>query len=172
MFERISKDDYEISPLTMAILSLTEDDGSISTHILEVSYDYIVKKTPTKLIDEACRFFGSSLQGRMDGTRDISKITHKPPIAIDPSSGMYFFPTASPTSNHCSWIAHSHVDFIDQFGHDQTVIVFKNGKRIILDVSYGSMTNQLNRTAQFRYSLEERIKTLNSAVQTKPTTIY
>ena len=91
MFERISKDDYEISPLTMAILSLTEDDGSISTHILEESYDYIVKKTPTKLIDEACRFFGSSLQGRMDGTRDISKITHKPPIAIDPSSRHVLF---------------------------------------------------------------------------------
>ena len=154
----------------MAILSLTEEDGTISTQILEESYDYIVKKTPTKLIDEACRYFGSSLQGRIEGTRDIAKITHKPPIAIDPSSGMYFFPTASPTSNNCSWISHSHVEFIDEFEEDKAIIVFKNGKRIILDASPGSLQNQLNRTAQFRFSLEERIKSINSAVVKKPTT--
>lgn len=167
MHKRRPKKEYEISPLTMAILSIEREDGGISTHVLEESQEYIVPKTPTKLIDEACRFFGSTLEGRLEGTRDISKITHKPPIAIDPSCGLYFFPTASPSSKDCSWIAHSHVAYIDPFDEDKTEIVFKGGKRLILDVSYGSMINQLNRTAQFRYSLEERIQSIKSSIHRK-----
>src|SRR5699024_6331581 len=110
------------------------------------------------MIDHACKFFGSSLRGRLEGTKDISKITHKPPVAIDPSSGMYFFPTASPTNKSCSRIAHSHVELINPIDKNKTEVVFTNGNTIVLDVSYGSMMNQLHRTAQFRYSLDSRMK--------------
>src|SRR5690625_7893119 len=75
---------------------------------------------------------------------------------------MYFFPTASPMNESCSWIAHSHIDQIFPKENNQTEILFKNGKRILFDVSYGSMVNQVHRNAQFRYSLEDRIKIIRS----------
>src|SRR5690625_1024754 len=83
---------HEITPLTMAILPNYKENNVKSSHVLEESREYIVHSTPTKVIDNACKFFGSSLKGRIEGTRDISGITHKSPIAVDPSSGMYFFP--------------------------------------------------------------------------------
>src|SRR5690625_6254899 len=112
MFEKLITITYEVTPLTMAVLSKKDEGGKTNTFVLEETRDYTVYTTPTKVIDEACKFFGSSLQGRLEGTKDISKITHKAPISIDPSSGMYFFPTASPKNKKCSWISHSHIQFI------------------------------------------------------------
>lgn len=156
---------YEITPLTMAVLCKENQNGSTNTSILEETREYAVHFTPTKVIDEACRFFGSTLQGRLEGTRDISKITHKAPIAIDPSSGMYFFPTASPKNKKCSWISHSHIQFIRPVKQNrQTEILFKNGKCIIVNVSYGSMLNQIQRTAQYRYSLDSRIEIIRNVI--------
>src|SRR5699024_10409985 len=118
-----------------------------------------------KVIDEACRFYGSSLRGRLEGTKNISKITHKAPIAIDHSLGMYFFPTASPSNHDCSWINHSHVQEIKPCGKKETEVVFKNGETIIVPVSYGSMLNQLQRTAQFRFSLDTRMEQLKRIIE-------
>lgn len=158
--------DYEVTPLTMAILSKENQNGGMNTYVLEESKEYTVHFTPTKIIDYACRYFGSSLQGRLEGTKDVSRITHKAPIAIDPSSGMYFFPTASPKNKKCSWIAHSHIQFVQRAkGGRQTEINFKNGTRIVVDVSFGTMLNQIQRTAQFRYSLDSRMGLIRNALQ-------
>lgn len=156
---------YEVTPLTLAVLPEKSKTGMTSTCILEETREYVVPNHPTKVIDNACKFFGSSLKGRLEGTKKISRITHKAPIAIDPMSGMYFFPTASPTSKKCSWINHSHVEFINPKGKDQTEIVFKNGKKVIIDASYGSMLNQIQRTAQFRFALDQRIKLIQSSME-------
>lgn len=149
---------YEVNPLTMAILPKENENGVTNAYVLEETQEYIAHTTPTKMIDYACKFFGSSLRGRLDGTKDVSNITHKAPIAIDPSSGMYFFPTTSPANKNCIWIAHSHVDKIIPVEKSKTKIIFKNGKSIIVNVSFGSMQNQMQRTAQFRFSLEHRIQ--------------
>lgn len=150
---------HEITPFTMAVLAQYGKDNAY-TCILEAEEEFFIDLSPTKLIDNACKSFGASLKGRQEGTRDICKITHKAPIAIDPSSGMYFFPTISPTNAKCSWIAHSHIDQMKIAKSHCTEIIFKNGKSITIDVSYGSMLNQIQRTAQFRYLLDNRIKYL------------
>lgn len=149
----------EITPFTLAVLAQSGKDNA-NTSILEGEEEYFVDLSPTKLIDLACKSFGASLKGRQEGTRDISNITHKAPIAIDPSSGMYFFPTISPKNVKCSWISHSHIDQLKLAKNHCTEIIFKNGRSIIIDVSYGSMLNQLQRTAQFRYLLDNRIRYL------------
>ncbi|WP_033445528.1 competence protein ComK [Ornithinibacillus scapharcae] len=151
---------HEITPLTLAIVSKEDDDGNVQTYVLEEEAEYMVEHSPSKLIDHACRFFGSSLKGRQEGTRDICGITHKAPISIDPSSGMYFFPTSSPSNVTCSWIAHTHINHVNRTDERATEIVFKSGKKITIDASYGSIMNQIHRTAQFRYLLDNRIKHL------------
>ncbi|MFB1050047.1 competence protein ComK [Paraliobacillus sp. JSM ZJ581] len=149
--------DYEVNPVTVAIIA-EKVDGYYLSYVLESNgtTDY-VKQSPISLIDLACKYFGSSLKGRQEGTRMILNVKHKVPISIDPSSGMYFFPTTSPQQPFCSWISHSYVYTIRRTPGNGTEFVFRNGKSIFLDVSYGSMLNQLQRTAQFRYLLEERI---------------
>ncbi|MRH44167.1 competence protein [Aquibacillus halophilus] len=151
------KVNHEITPVTLAVVA-KELDGRQVTQILEDGEVFYVKKSPGKVIDLACKFFGSSLKGRQDGTRDICGITHKAPIAIDPSSGMYFFPTSSPQNPQCAWIAHSHIDQIIRSSIQETQIIFKNGQSVTVEVSHGSLLNQVQRTAQYRYLLDNRIK--------------
>ena len=150
---------YEMNPFTMAVLSKEKSNGTFSTVVLEENEEYTVFQTPTKMIDFACKFYGSSLRGRLDGTKDVCNITYKAPIVIEPGSGMYFFPTESPQNKSCSWLAHSYTADINPINDgSKTVIKFTNGKIVTIDISYGSMQNQLNRTAQFRYRLNERMK--------------
>lgn len=150
----------ELTPLTLGVIVQYDQYGNPNACILEEEKEYAIKASSTKVIDEACRFFGSSLRGRQDGTKDICDITHKAPIAVDPVSGMYFFPTYSPTSSKCSWIAHSHIEQVNKREDKQTEIIFKNKRSVLLEVSYGSILNQVQRTAQFRYLLDNRIKYL------------
>jgi len=160
MFEYFYEPSHEITPLTMAVVAQHDHYGETNTRIMEEQEEYVVDHTPSKLIDHACRFFGASLRGRQDGTRNICGITHKAPISIDPISGMYFFPTRSPNHPNCSWIAHSHIDQVKKGNHNRAEILFKNGRYITLDVSFGSIMNQIQRTAQFRYLLDNRIRFL------------
>jgi competence protein ComK len=152
----------EITPFTMAILPQRDENGNVGSYVLEEKEDFFVKASPSKMIDLACKFFGASLKGRQIGTKEISNMTHKLPISIDPSSGMYFFPTLSPINPKCAWLAHTHIQEIKEVGNQRTEIFFKNGLSIIVNVSYGSIMNQINRTAQYRYVLDERIKSLQS----------
>ncbi|HLS61631.1 MAG TPA: competence protein ComK [Virgibacillus sp.] len=151
---------YEINPLTMAVLPQHDKEGNTSSHVIEGNEDYFVAFSPSKVIDFACRFFGSSLKGRQEGTKAVSNITHKAPISVAPSSGIYFLPTLSPVNPMCGWIAHSHIKEINR-APEGTEIVFKNGRNVIVEVSFGSMLNQVQRTAQFRYWLENRINYLD-----------
>lgn len=158
----------EITPLTMAILHETDEQGHARTLIMEEENEYRVFTSPTKIIDFACKFYGSSLRGRLDGTREVSELTHKAPVAIEPACGMYFFPTASPLNRSCSWLSHSHIDQIRP--HDrglQTEVTFTNGQIIKLDISYGSMQNQLYRTAQFRFAFTNRMKKIHRVLDSK-----
>lgn len=152
----------EVTPSTLAILPRYGVNGDLVSYVLEEQGEYLTRYAPTKMIERACKFFGSSLKGRQIGTHEICGITHKVPISIDPSSGMYMFPTLSPINPKCVWIAHTHISKLRETANQCTEVMFKNGKNIIVDVSYGSMINQVNRTAQFRYLLDERIKQLRS----------
>ncbi|GGA73708.1 competence protein ComK [Ornithinibacillus halotolerans] len=160
LYDNMFTPTHEISPLTLAVVAKKDETGNVQTVVLEDEIEYKVEHSPSKFIDYACKFFGASLKGRQEGTKNICGITHKAPISIDPSSGMYFFPTTSPTSSKCSWIAHSHIDHVLRIDSKTSEIVFKNGKKVVINASYGSVMNQIHRTAQYRYLLDQRIKQL------------
>lgn len=151
----------EITPYTMAVLPKQDDYGNTGSYVLEDGEKFFVKHKPSKMIDLACKFFGSSLKGRQSGTREISRMKSKLPISIDPSSGMYFFPTLSPVNPNCSWIAHTHIQNIREVTNQSTEIIFKGAQKVVVEVSYGSIMNQVNRTAQYRYMLDNRIQGLH-----------
>lgn len=163
MLDGLNSSNYEVSPKTMAIIAVQNENGTVNSKVMEEHTEYVVHISPTKMIEYACQYFGSSFQGRLDGTRDVCGFTYKAPITINPASGMYFFPTSSPNDKKCSWLSHSHIERIVSAERQLAKVIFKNGKSIVIDASFGSMTNQLYRTAQFRYLLNERLHGYNIA---------
>ena len=148
-------EDYIINRFTMAILP---DQSKMCTEILEVDEEFVVQKRPMEIIDQSCRFFGSSYEGRKDGTKDLIRVTHKPPIVLDPANSIYFFPTTSSTRQQCVWLSYSHVKDFRKAEHDNTIITFNNGKEITLLISEGSFEKQLSRTARLQTIIFTRIE--------------
>ncbi len=146
-----------IDSTTLAVLPYQISKDLYGSYVLETREDYYTHLSPKKLIDESCQYYGSSLKGRLAGTRAIFGVNRKPPISIEPNKGLFFLPTNSPHSAECIWLAHGHIDYLEKLQPKQTKVHFNNGKELVVDISYISLNNQLQRTAQFRHLLMERL---------------
>lgn len=82
--------EYEINPDTMAVLPI-EIGKNTCSRVLEVEGEYVVAMKPTEIVDRSCRYFGSSLKGRQEGTREIMGVTHKAPIIVEASNKIFYF---------------------------------------------------------------------------------
>lgn len=152
----------EVTPYTLAVIPYRTRGGKLYSKILEKNAEFIVKLSPTELMEKSCNYFGSSLEGKQEGTKKILKYSHKLPICLEALSNMYFFPSTSPSNENCHWLAHSHIRELRPTDNFKTEVVFFNGKSIIVDVSHGSLENQLHRTAQYKHLLNKRIKSMLS----------
>ncbi|MBD8067611.1 competence protein ComK [Bacillus sp. PS06] len=159
-------DDYEINPYTMIILPVPYG-RKIYSIVIEMEEEFLVKLKPMEIIDRSCKYFGSSFKGRKEGTRELMGITHKPPIIIEPSHHMFFFPTVSPTSSDCAWLSHSHIINHSAAGIGTTKVIFQNNKSIFLDISKGSFENQFYHTAQLRTIISSRMENKTHPYVTK-----
>lgn len=155
--KRDIKNDYEINRSTMAILPHIEGE-KLSSIVIEAEREFNVRKKPIDLIEKSCIYYGSSYEGRKHGTKKLMGVTHKPPIAIDPASSIYFFPTTSSTRSQCAWLSHANIFEYKQAEYDNTEVVFIGGKTVILPISVSSFENQLFRTSHLRTILSSRIE--------------
>ncbi|UOR13183.1 competence protein ComK [Halobacillus amylolyticus] len=149
--------EYEVNPQTMALIAKYDEHGQVITEVIESGGRFDLPFYPGHIIDQSCRYFASSLEGRMAGTKQVAGFTHKPPIVISQKMGMYFFPIISPKRKECSWIAHKYIRNYDPAMDHTTTIHFVNGVSVNVPVSEGMIANQIQRTAQFRFTLEDRL---------------
>lgn len=144
-------ENYEINNSTIAILPITTNESKV----IEVDEVFNVKKNATEIINHSCQYFGSSLNGRKEGTKALMGVSYKAPIIIEETTSIIFFPTSSPRFETCSWISLNHVkDYLKNNGN--ALINFKNGQSIELDISYGSFENQILRATRLESILRHR----------------
>ena len=145
--------DYEINKDTLAIIPKSEEE----CRILENELEYEIPMSVFNVIEHSCEYFGSTYDGRYVGTKNISGITHKSPIIIEDTNKIIFFPTTSPNKPECIWISLNNILSYEKGKTKGTSkILFKNGNKLELNVSIGSLTNQILRSSRLKYLLEER----------------
>lgn len=145
--------DYEITFDTQVILPVENN----SSRIIENNESYVINVPPIQVLEHSCEYFGSSFNGRKEGTKKLLGITHKSPIIVEESRKIIFFPTTSPDRIDCVWINLEKVNKYYKSSSKKSIIEFKNGDIIEFDVSIGSLTNQIMRASRLKYILEERI---------------
>ena len=145
---------YEINSDTLAIIPI----DNYKSKIIEKNKTFIVDTTPMKIIENSCEYFGSSYQGRFSGTKNLIGITHKAPIIIEESREIIFFPTNSPRLYECAWISLKNLQNYKR-NNDNTVISVNNGHLLDLEISYGSLDNQVLRAARLESVLRLRKNT-------------
>lgn len=144
-------ENYEINSATLAIMPINEN----TSRVIEGDNEYIVNKATTSIIDDSCKFFGSSYQGRFEGTKSVLGVNYKAPILIEETREIIFFPTISPRLKECKWISLKNVDKYFKNGYNSKII-FKNGRELELDISYPSLENQILRSTRLESIIRNR----------------
>ena len=144
---------YEITYDTQLLLPIDRD----STKVIETDSEYIINTNTLNILEHSCEYFGSSYEGRKEGTKKLLGITHKSPIIVEESRKIIFFPTSSPEKLDCIWINLEKIDKYYKLDKKKSAIKFKNGDIIELNISYGSLQNQILRSTRLKFILDERI---------------
>lgn len=131
----------------MALLPAAHTD--YNTMVIERNQQLCVRKTPIQLIQTSCLANCSTYEGRRAAVMHHFGIKRKVPILINPSKNLFTFPTHSPTDFACSWIFYSHVSDIKPFlkkPNVKSIVIFKNGQELPMDVSHYILEKQYQRT--------------------------
>ena len=145
---------YEVSNGTLAIVP-NEEESSL---VYEDEERYIIEQSPFKIMEESCKYFGSTYQGRKDSAKEILGAEYKVPIVVEDSDNLVIFPTTSPFSDDCVWISLKRVKSFEKIDACNTKIIFDNGKELIVPTSYRSVENQISRASRLDYVLRMRKK--------------
>ncbi|BAM46914.1 MAG: competence protein ComK [Amphibacillus sp.] len=152
---------YELSQATMALIA-TEIDGLWGSIVYEegASKPIYVAEPPTKIIEKAHKQNGEELLARADAAKVVCGFNNKPPVVISITKNLYYFPTHSPSNPNCSWFSHTHSTTVSKAKYGGAIVHFRNGHKLEIPVSEMIMTNQLYRTAQFRFMIDQQIQPL------------
>ena len=145
------RQEYEINASTLAIIAV--DDNT--SKVIEKEDVFYVQDSAINIIDISCKYFGSTYNGRFEATKSLLGFCYKLPIIVEESRNMIFFPTTSPRVNGCIWIALNHIlEF--RKNNDKSYIIFSNGFNMDLDVSYGTIENEILRATRLDSLISKR----------------
>ncbi len=82
---------YEINEETYAILSTSKG----KTRVIEKRNEYNVDQDAYKVMDDNCKYYGSSYKGRLESAKNILECSYKIPIIVEESECIIFFPKKS-----------------------------------------------------------------------------
>lgn len=151
------QESYEINKRTLLIIPESEN----MTHIYEEDDEFLVPLSPFEIIDNSCKFFGSSYDGRFSGTKALVGYSYKSPIIIEDSNRIIFFPTTSPRLKECAWINFNNINSYLKKDNESELIL-KNNRRVIVNISYSSLENQILRASKLWCALEKNSRKFNN----------
>lgn len=147
--------EYEIDTSTLAIIGISINESKVIT----LDKEYIIKSSSTDIVDNTCKFFGSSLSDRIKMTKRLANISVKSPVIVEEIRNLLFFPLKSTREKNNVWISFNNIEKYDKLD-DKVMVYFKCGKSIILDCSYYIFDNQVTRSLILDYEHQKRLKSL------------
>ena len=146
---------YEIDLSTLLLIGIDEEH----TKVVTIDSEFVVNSCSKKIVDNSCKFFGSSLNDKIKNTNRLINISSKSPIIVEETRNIIFFPLKSTREKNNIWISFNNLDkFIKN--DNETILKFKNGKEFSIDFSYYIIDNQVTRSLMLDYEINKRRKSL------------
>lgn len=146
---------YEIDLSTVMLIGIDDDN----TKVVTIDDEFIINVNSKKIIDNSCKYFGSSLTDRVNMTKRLINISSKSPIVIEDSRNIIFFPLKSVRDKNNIWISFNNLEKYMK-SDDKTIFYFKNNKQVVIDFSYYIIDNQVTRSLMLDYELKKRRESL------------
>jgi len=144
-------DFYYITKATCAVIPVEK----YVSKVIELDETFIVNKSVMQIIDDSCKYFGSTYKGRFEGTKKILNMNYKLPIVIEEYNNLIFFPTSSPRFNDCIWISLNNIEKYERL-NCCSKIIFRKNLEFELDLSYYALENQIFRASMLDSMLRRR----------------
>ncbi len=148
-------ENYEITNRTLAVIG----QDKTTSKVIDGDLEYYIKKNIKNIIDDSCKYYGSSYIGRIEGTKKIIGQNSKPPIIVEESNELIIFPITSPRKDDCIWINLLQLKNITPNAKNAKLI-FNNDKVLELEISYYSLKKQLMKATLLQTILNKRKKEL------------
>lgn len=149
-------DEYIMTSDTMALVPHLNQYGELWSFAMELNRTILIRKNPKTILNDSCKFFGSSYEGRVDGTKAIMNRGKMYPIAICVPLDMYMFPLVSPNNYTCVWLSYVHIRDIDAYQIHHAKITFMNEQQLIVNKSKKLIESKKFRTGELRHQLKVR----------------
>ena len=146
---------YEIDLSTVMLIGLDE----CKTKIITLDSEFIIDIDSKRIVDNSCKYFGSSLTDRVNMTKRLINIKSKSPIIIEESRDIIFFPLKSIRDKCNIWISFNNLERYVK-SDDKTIFYFKNKKEVIIDFSYYIIDNQVTRSLMLDFEVKKRRESL------------
>ena len=146
---------YEIDLSTVMLIGLDENN----TKVITFDDEFIINMNSKKIIDNSCKYFGSSLTERVNMTKRLININSKAPIIVEESRDIIFFPLKSIRDKCNIWVSFNNLEKYVK-NDCKTKFYFKNKKEVLIDFSYYIIDNQVTRSLMLDYEIKKRRESL------------
>ena len=116
---------------------------------------YLFIENLFNIIDESCKYYGSSYKGRCKSTEYLMGIKKKVPIIISESKKIIFFPTMALKNKNCIWFNLNSID--KYFSTTDLLLNVKliNGSNITINCSNYVFNNQYLKALRLKSILKK-----------------
>lgn len=129
--------DYIINNETVVMMSV----DNCRCKIYELENEFEVNTTIKKIINLSCKYFGSSFEGRLEGSKFYLNYDYKLPIIIDEHRDIIVFPLKSYNSSNNYIIFPNKIKSYKKTNNG-ILITTINDKKIEIKDSFGIFDNQ------------------------------
>lgn len=136
------------------LLCFTQDiNDKNSILVVEKDRKMTLKGNSFRFLKKCCYCYGHSYNIQRQFIIDHFNYYIKTPIILSEYNKIILFPTASPESNDCIWIAYNNIDRYVEIDKKYTEIYFKGGKILKIKASYTTIDNQITKCIKIEKKL-------------------
>lgn len=118
------------------------------TVIKELSTELVIPGNNLKeILENSCEYYGSSLQGRVIGARNLIKSRYRIPIMVSEKNNILFFPLSGKKNGEVIWFNFNMIKSYEKDG-EFVSITFNDGVTKRFMISYAILNNQIMRCSR------------------------
>lgn len=136
------------------LLCFTQDiNDRNSILIVEKNRKMTLKGNSFRFLKKCCYCYGHSYNIQRQFVIDHFNYYIKTPIILSEYNKIILFPTASPESSACIWVAYNNIDRYVEVDKKYTEIYFKGGKILKIKAPYTTIDNQITKCIKIEKKL-------------------
>ena len=119
----------------------------LSLEIMEEKQSYQIEENINEILNDSCKYYGSSYDGRKAGTKYLLPITSKVPIFLNEKKNIVIFPIESDRNKNNIWFVFNNILSYKKV-KNYVEITFKNNEKYIFLMSFHIFKNQMIKCSQ------------------------